>query len=257
MNSFLRNILIVSLSLFCVNMEAQHIANDKENTAFRLKNGFSFHGKILHFDEYTLKIEKEDGSILTIKHEDIMVLQKGNEHEKHTFLILSDRPWIGQFQLVTGFGGQTGSFLSVLGINAGILGRIHRSKSGRHTQFLKLYSGIEAYHGFDDAMIIPCVVSVQWNIVRNKISPFLFSSAGWGFNITKNEYSEFPQNSTYMGGGRWEVGGGVTLKSGEVGIDLSIAYSFQKVASSFSSPWWSSEITQEFQRIVIKSGVNF
>lgn len=254
-------LILLSCFFFNFNIYSQEKNTDGTDTHFSLSNGFIFKGKVLRFTTDSIFIRSENGDTLHFGQDQIIVIHhdeiKKEISSSTPFILNTQRRLLGRFQFISGFGGQTGSFLSALGLDGGIMYRFNNPGNAGLIHFLTFNSGLALFDGFQETQILPLTMGYQLNLKGTKFSPYIFGAGGWGMNVTRSETSGFESEESFRGGPRWESGCGIVFKSGEMAFDITLSYVSQRAESSFSSAWWNSEVEQHFKRIFLKMGVNF
>jgi hypothetical protein len=254
-------LLLLSFIFLNFKVNGQERNTSAADTHFSLSNGFTFKGNVLRFSTDSIFIRSENGDTLHFGQNQITVIHPDESKKEKSaitpFLLNTERRLLGRFQFISGFGGQTGSFLSALGIDGGLMYRFNNPGDAGLSHFLTLNTGLALFDGFQETQILPLTTGYQLNLRGTKLSPYIFGAGGWGLNVTRSETSGFESEESFRGGPRWETGCGLVFKSGEMAFDITLSYVSQRAESSFTSAWWNSEVEQHFRRIFLKMGVNF
>lgn len=129
---------------------------------------------------------------------------------------------------------------------------------------LGLGTGYQSYTGID---AVPVFLSITGDILTDRITPYYFINAGYGFGIDRSD--EWENYTKVKGGLMYNPGIGFKFRLKKMYISSSVAYRFQQAqfiseqeVYSFndfigSSRFLPQERTRKFNRLEFKIGIGF
>lgn len=248
----MRWLIVFLISVFAL-FELPVLNGQQKIEKFEHRNGLIFEGSVIYFDSNIITIQKTNGEIIEFPMETVRIIHGDREGYLHHY----NKLWSGLIGIHSGFGGNSDSFLSCLGMHTGVMLKMYGNEKSLLIHHLMAKSGIETYNSIQNHIIMPLTAGYRVGLSGKKISPFLMTSGGYGFNVTSAERNEINVSESFVGGSRWEYGAGMSIKGNNFATDISLSYVSQKAISSYNTPWWDTTTNERFKRIFLNVSINF
>jgi len=251
--------LILLISLTGVSLLSQSNKSVYQDE-FQLKNGLKFTGRVIDFNNERILIEREDSTLIHIKHDEFLYIRQNDpvlQFKNVDLNLNSDRRLFGNILLGFGFGGGNENFLSAISFQTGLLYKLSE-KSNKH--FFRMNTGVDSYTGLYEAALLPLTAGYEVAIDRGRLSPYFSIDGGYSLplsGIGKDENPFGTQN--HQGGVKWEAGMGIKFRgSNNTAFLLQGTYAHQQAGHEFNGGWGgTSSLKYVFRRVFIKFGFLF
>lgn len=200
-----------------------------------LKNGSILCGKMLETgNTETVSIEIIGHNILSFSKSEVLKIEP-NADKNHKKLSFGSSL---QF-----FGGSSN--------NAGI------AFSVSYPVVKRLNAGLGTGLEFFDYQILPMFVEFKYDILPGRLTPFVYSRAGYSLPLSKGTDNGW-YTPTYHGGMLFAAGAGIQRSFSSSGsFFFAVGYRYQQLRSTSNTyPWYSGDIVQESVYIEGKNRIN-
>ena len=216
-----------------------------QNDIVYLKDGSIIHGKIVEKNDSTLRLKALNEHLWLIPQAQILKFELESDE-----ISTDSVNYIVSFELGLSVGKNSPlnyipNFYFINGL------RFHNHFS------VGLGTGID----FADVPILPVFADFRYKFLNRKKSPVAFVQAGYAWALSEHE--SFYQDWNEKGGYLLSAGiGGEYKISNSLIFSLSVAYHYQKLASTYTSDWWeipeqTIERNYYYRRVIFRFGLMF